>query len=173
MKISDGAATPQNIIFIENLQDKKPVDDDLLKFIEKTVAESLKLSGMKAGCEVSLSLVDDAGIREINREYRNIDAATDVLSFPIVEMEEGKIISSEGDFDPEENALLLGDIVISLERAEKQAMEYGHSYSREVAFLTTHGVFHLLGFDHMDKEQEARMLAKQEEVLTIMGLARK
>lgn len=160
-------------VFLENLQDKMRVDEELGKLLEKIVIESIKLSDLKTGCEVGITLVDDNRIQEINREFRNIDSATDVLSFPIVEMDEGIVLSTEGDIDRDENLLLLGDIVISLERAEKQAEEYGHSFAREVAFLTTHGVFHLLGYDHMNDEQESKMLGKQEEVLAILGLAGK
>jgi homotetrameric cytidine deaminase/rRNA maturation RNase YbeY len=122
--------------------------------------------------EVSILLVDDEKIREINNEQRGIDSSTDVLSFPIVEMEDGEIKSNLGDIDMEENIMLLGDIVISLETAYKQANEYGHSFERELAFLTTHGVFHLLGYDHEDEESEKNMLNKQEVVLGKMGLKR-
>ena len=173
MKITDKPEMPAHEIIVENLQVLRPVDDEMIKLLENTAVECLKLAGINMGCEMSLLLVDDSRIQEINREFRNTDAATDVLSFPIVDMKEGNIISAEGDFDPEENLLLLGDVVISLERAGRQAEEYGHSCARELAFLTTHGVFHLLGFDHMNADEEGKMLGKQEEVLAKMGLARK
>lgn len=163
---------PKCEVIIEDLQDRVRVDEELIKLLEKTVIESIELSGINTGCEISITLMDDVKIKEINKEYRNIDSATDVLSFPIVEMNEGVILSIEGDIDCDENLLLLGDIVISLERAVKQAEEYGHSFTREVAFLATHGIFHLLGYDHMNEEQERKMLEKQEEVLAVMGLAR-
>ncbi len=172
MKTFDTADSPKCEVFIENLQDKIKVEEELEKLLERTVKESIKLSDLDAGCEVSITLVDDSKIKEINLEFRNIDSATDVLSFPILEMDEGTVLSTEGDVDRDENLLLLGDIVISLERAEKQAEEYGHTFYREVAFLTTHGVFHLLGYDHMNDEQESKMLGKQEEVLKVLGLAR-
>lgn len=159
-------------VFLENLQDKLPVDEELTKLIKTAVHACIQQADLNSGCEVGIMLVDNDRIREINREYRNIDSATDVLSFPIVEMEEGRVLSAEGDLDRDENLLVLGDIVISLERAERQAAEYGHSYVREVAFLTTHGAFHLLGYDHGNEQQEGKMLAKQEEVLAVLGLAR-
>ncbi|NJD01886.1 MAG: rRNA maturation RNase YbeY [Ruminiclostridium sp.] len=171
MRTFESTGNPLYEVVLENLQDKLRVDEELVKLLEKAVIESIKLSDISIGCEVGITLVDDVRIKEINREFRNIDSATDVLSFPIAEMKEGTILSAEGDIDREENLLLLGDIVISLERAEKQAEEYGHSFTREVAFLATHGVFHLLGYDHMSEEQEEKMLEKQEEVLDVLGLA--
>ena len=172
MKTFENADYPICKVFFENLQDKTPLEDSLYKLLEKVVIECLRLTGIEAGCEVSITLVDDNRIKDINREFRNIDSATDVLSFPIVNMDEGIILSTEGDIDRDEDLLLLGDLVISLERALKQAEEYGHSFAREVAFLTTHGVFHLLGYDHMNDEQESKMLVKQEEVLAALGLER-
>lgn len=159
-------------IQIENMQDKIEVTDGMADLIRKAVEASLKLENFNVPSEVSILLMEDCGIREINREHRKIDKPTDVLSFPMVEMYEGKIISDEGDFDLEEEQLLLGDIIISLETAKRQAEEYGHSFERELAFLTTHGVFHLLGYDHMEPEEEEKMMGKQEEVLALMGLKR-
>lgn len=173
MKTTEGEKTPVYKVFLENLQDKIPVGEELTALIQKTVDESLKLEDMKIGCEVGISLVDDVGIKQLNKEFRNIDTPTDVLSFPMAEIIEGDIISTEGDFDHEEGLLLLGDIVISLERAKRQAEDYLHTFEREVAFLTTHGVFHLLGYDHEDSAEEMRMLEKQEEVLSKLGLVRK
>lgn len=172
MKAFENIEDPIYKVFLENLQDKIKVDEKMTKLFEKAVVESLKLSDIKTGCEVSISLVDDNRIKEINRDFRNIDAATDVLSFPLVEIDEGFIKSTEGDINLDEDLLLLGDIVISLERAKKQADEYGHSFARELSFLATHGMLHLLGYDHKDNEHESKMLGKQEEVLTILGLAR-
>lgn len=160
-------------IYSENLQDKITLDKYLVNLLKKAVIETLKISDIKNRCEVAILLVDDTRIREINSEFRKIDAATDVLSFPLVEMNEGIILSMEGDFNRDEDLLLLGDIVISLERAEKQAQEYGHPFARELAFLVTHGAFHLLGYDHQNSMQESSMFGKQEEVLSILGLARK
>lgn len=159
-------------IYIENMQDKIEVPTDLEKIITDAVKVSIESEEFNTPAEISVLLVDDEKIRGINNEHRKIDKATDVLSFPVVEMHEGEIISNEGDFDLDEELLLLGDIIISLETAKKQALEYGHSFEREIAFLTTHGVFHLLGYDHMEKEEEERMLLKQESVLRKLGLTR-
>ncbi|MDP4180945.1 MAG: rRNA maturation RNase YbeY [Bacillota bacterium] len=159
-------------IYIENCQKKMEVPDSIEAIIKKVVDACLEIEKFSIPSEISILLVDDEKIQEINNEHRNIDKPTDVLSFPVVDMFEGEIISDEGDFDMDENLLLLGDIIISMETAYRQAEEYGHSVDREIAFLTSHGVFHLLGYDHMEKEAEEKMLGKQEEALKILGLMR-
>lgn len=159
-------------IYIENMQDKIEVTPLLEKVINDAVKTSMDIEAFNIKSEVSILLVDDEKIREINNEHRQIDKATDVLSFPVVDIREGEIVSDTGDFNLDEELLLLGDIIISLETAKRQADEYGHSFEREIAFLTTHGVFHLLGYDHMEKEEEEKMLYKQETVLRKLGLVR-
>lgn len=172
MKIIKSDEKQENQIIIENLQDIRPLDDELIKLLDLTINECLRLSKIDSGCEISLAIVDNVKIRELNRQFRNIDTATDVLSFPMLDMIEGKIVSTEGDYDLDEELLLLGDIVISLEKAYEQAAEYGHTLTREIAFLATHGVFHLLGYDHQNDEQASKMIGKQEEVLANLGLVR-
>ena len=108
--------------------------------------------------EVSVSFVDNEEIRELNREYRNVDSPTDVLSFPMEE-------DSLGLFTP-----LLGDIVISLERALEQSKEYGHSFEREIAYLTAHSMFHLLGYDHMTNEDKKVMREKEKSVMKTLKI---
>ncbi|MCR4435594.1 MAG: rRNA maturation RNase YbeY [Clostridiales bacterium] len=159
-------------IVIENMQDKIEFEEDMKELLLRAVHASFKEEGFNVPSEVSIMLVDNERIREINREQRGIDSPTDVLSFPMVFFAEGEIDAQEGDFDLDENLLLLGDIVISLEMAKKQAEEYGHSFERELAFLTTHGIFHLLGYDHENEEDEETMMGKQEAVLDKMGLGR-
>lgn len=124
--------------------------------------------------EVDITLTDNEGIREINREYREIDSATDVLSFPIEEFFEGQPPEDVGmDIDPETGMLALGDMIISVERAREQAGEYGHSFDRECAYLTVHSMLHLVGYDHLDEgEQKKRMRHMEETVMTSMGLER-
>lgn len=124
--------------------------------------------------EVDITLTDNEGIREINREYREIDSATDVLSFPIEEFSEGQPPKDVGmDIDPETGRLALGDMIISVERAREQAGEYGHSFDRECAYLTVHSMLHLVGYDHLDEgEQKKRMRHMEETVMTSMGLER-
>jgi len=159
-------------VLIENLQSKTAVTDNIKGLLNRVAEMSLEMEGFKTPSEISFLLVDDERIREINKDYRGIDKATDVLSFPIVDMCEGKILSDEGDIDPDENLLILGDIVISLETVIVQAEKYGHSFERELAFLATHGMFHLLGYDHQDESSEKLMLEKQEQVLALMSLSR-
>ena len=120
--------------------------------------------------EISLTFTDNAGIREINNEYRGIDSATDVLSFPMLEFGEGE---EDAEFETDEGLVMLGDIVISIERAREQAAQLGHSLRRELAFLTAHSMLHLLGWDHVDDpEGERYMVAQQNEVLDSLGLTR-
>ena len=146
-------------------QDKTPV---LPQWVETMLYRAVKLSllRMKADpdAEVCLVLTDDTGIRNLNRQYRNQDQPTDVLSFP-----NGKDwVEIHGDGGPN----LLGDIVISAERAVAQAVSYGHSVEREVVFLTVHGMLHLLGLDHGTDQERARMEKMQRQILLVMGLPR-
>lgn len=158
-------------ISIENLQDKVEFNESIEKLITKVSGLVIDTEGVKIDCKVDITLVDDAKIQEINNEYRNINSPTDVLSFPIIEGCEGQINPEVGDYDEDGHAML-GDIIISLETAKRQAEEYGHSFEREVAFLVTHGMLHLLGFDHEEEEQEKKMLEEQEKILTKAGLKR-
>lgn len=157
-------------VLIDNRQEKLAVDEQLEALVEKVVQKALEVE-VEDDYEVSVSFVDNEEIKELNKQYRNKDAATDVLSFPLLEFEE-----TEEDFNNEEEYLqeemLLGDIVISLERAQEQAGEYGHSFEREVAFLLVHGVLHLLGMDHETEEEEKEMQQKQEHILSLLQIAR-
>ena len=171
MKAIDPSKASTNII-IENEQESIKADDELLEAIRKTILSCLEYQCFNTPCEVNVTLTDNEKIREINRQFRNIDAATDVLSFPMLDMLEGRLISCEGDVDLDNGLLLLGDLVISLERASSQAIEYGHTFLREIAFLTAHGIFHLMGYDHMDSEQEKNMFGRQEAVLEKLGFVR-
>ena len=124
------------------------------------------------GCEVSVSFVTDEEIRVLNAEQRDIDKATDVLSFPFMQLKEGDGDIEEMDLNPDTAAIMLGDIVISVERAKAQAEEYGHSTEREIAFLVCHGFLHLMGFDHMESGEEKTMFAKADEILNGLGFTR-
>ncbi len=149
-----------------NEQDKIEPPEDLERLIEICTAAALEEEEISDDAEVSVTLVDNARIRELNEEFRNIDRETDVLSFPLGDDENGY------EIDPDNDAIMLGDIVISLEQAARQAEEYGHSYRREVAFLITHSLFHLLGYDHVNGEEEKLMFSKQEKVLDKLGITR-
>lgn len=159
-------------VYVENEQEVIKLQDEHIELLKETLMQCLKSEGIDRGCEATILLTDDDNIRQMNNEHRNIDKATDVLSFPMADIEEGQILSDEGDVNMDEGLLLLGDIVISVQTAYKQAGDYGHSLERELAFLAAHGAFHLLGYDHMTKKEEAIMISKQETVLEKMGLKR-
>lgn len=157
---------------IENEQDKLDFTEELENIMQQAVAATLDvLECGDTDCEVSILITDNEGIRGLNREYREIDSATDVLSFPIIEFDnDGVMIEESGDYDGD--YLLLGDIVISLERALSQAEEYGHSLMREVGFLTVHSTLHLMGFDHMEEPYATMMRDREKQILNKMGLKR-
>lgn len=164
-----------NKVYITNLQDKLCVDRQLRSLVRRAVSTTLKYEKFPCEAEISVTFVDDEKIWEMNREYRNIDRPTDVLSFPLYELEEIDSMYNEEivSEDDEEERTALGDIVISLERAKKQSEEYGHSFERETAFLCVHSVLHLLGYDHeLGEEEEKEMFGKQDEVLKKMKLER-
>lgn len=153
-------------IFLSDEQDKIPLPEYAERLIEDCTREALTEEEIEDDAEVSVTFVDNGRIRELNAEFRKIDRETDVLSFPIG--------GEEGfEVDPDNDAIILGDIVISLEKAREQAEEYSHSFKRELAFLITHSLFHLLGYDHVDGgEEEKIMFAKQEMVLEKLGITR-
>ena len=155
-------------VYLENEQDKVAPPEDIEQLVKLCTAEALREEGLgDDDAEVSVTLTDNENIRAINNEHRGIDSATDVLSFPMFD-EEGSL-----ETNPETDAIVLGDIVISLERAAEQAKEYGHSFRREVAFLITHSLFHLLGYDHVNSEEEEKeMFGKQDKVLDALGITR-
>lgn len=120
--------------------------------------------------EISFTLTDNENIRQINSMYRNIDRATDVLSFPMLEFEEDE---TDAVYETDGESVMLGDIVISIEKAREQAKEFNHSFRREMAFLTAHSMLHLLGYDHVDDEEGERiMIEKQNKVLNKLGITR-
>lgn len=160
------------MIIIENEQDKVSIDDSINIIIKKVIDTCMKSENLEKDYEVSVLIVNDEEIRSINKEHRDTDKSTDVLSFPMVEFENGKLISDEGDYDIDFDELMLGDIIISAETAKRQAIEYGHSFEREMAFLTAHSCFHLLGYDHMVESEEKVMFKKQEDILNELGLTR-
>ncbi|MCM1025184.1 MAG: rRNA maturation RNase YbeY [Roseburia sp.] len=150
---------------------------DLQETAEKVCEAVLDREGCPYEIQINVVLTDNEGIREMNRETRGIDSATDVLSFPNVDFEEaGKFQIDENReadyFDPDTGELLLGDILISVEKVREQAESYGHSLRREFAFLVAHSMLHLCGYDHMEAEEARVMERKQEEVLSGLGITR-
>ena len=136
--------------------------------IRRTIRTALAAEGLTAPCEVDVLLTDDDGIHEINREMRQVDRPTDVLSFPEFELTPG-----QEDADPGTGLIPLGDMVLSMERVAAQAREYGHSKRRELSYLVTHSVLHLLGYDHLDEgPMKAQMRAREEAIMALLGLER-
>jgi len=136
------------------------------------VQTALRIENIEYPPLVSILLVENEEIRRINREYRNKDCVTDVLSFPMLEMKDGEFVEKPGDLDLEDGKLFLGDIVISVPKALEQAKEYGHGEERELAFLALHGLLHLLGYDHESPQRSDIMEKRQEQVLSEIGLTR-
>ena len=153
------------MIYFTNDQELFAISYSMKMLIRRAVIASLEYEGFCADTELSVTFTDNEGIRAINAQFRSIDKPTDVLSFPLTDY-------GELDFPAaNEPTSSLGDIVLSLERAQEQADEFGHSFEREVAFLTVHSMLHLLGYDHVNSEEEdAEMRRRQREILEKMGL---
>ena len=164
------------ISYVEN---EKNVDFefDIKHMVEALMEEVLDMEECPYEAQVNLLITDNEGIREFNREHRGMDKPTDVLSFPMIEFDEPGNFSVLDEeqidyFDPETGELLLGDIIISAEKVKNQAEEFGHSQKREFAFLVTHSLLHLCGYDHMEPNESAIMEKKQDEVLNKVGITR-
>ena len=166
------------MIYIDKRQDIIPVDEQLTATIEKVIDFALKEEQVKLPYEVSVLLVDNEEITQINRETRGIDKETDVLSFPMLDYPKGRVYKNvymDYSFDAtylDGEELVLGDIVLSLEKAREQSEEYNHSFIREVAYLIVHSVLHLLGYDHMEAEEKAIMREREEAILDKMSISR-
>lgn len=162
-------------IYIENEYEKK-IDIDYKSIITSVVTEAVNFVDCPYECEVNVTLVDNDRIRNINREQRNIDKATDVLSFPMLEYDmAGDFSNIENDlsyFNPDTGELMLGDIVISYDKVIFQSEEYNHSRKRELAFLTAHSMLHLFGYDHMNDDERLEMEEKQNLILKNLGITR-
>lgn len=155
-------------ILIENNQNIVEVTKDIISLVEKVIEASLRYENFNKKSEISVAFVDNKQIQELNKAYRNIDSPTDVLSFPLVDFNNDKDdpYVYDGEF------LVLGDIVISLEKAKEQANSYGHSLEREIGFLCVHSVLHLLGYDHNNEQNTKIMREKEEAILKNMNLFR-
>lgn len=152
-------------------------DFDYERLAEEVIAFTIAHEDFPYEAEVNLTLTDNAGIREINKTYRKIDAPTDVLSFPMLSYEQAGDFTKleedyEDNFNPDTGEILLGDIIISVERVKEQAASYGHSERREYAFLIVHSMLHLFGYDHMTPEDAAVMEPKQKQILEEMHISR-
>ena len=137
--------------------------------IRRCIQETLKAEGIDVRCEINILVTDDAGIRIINRESRNLDKPTDVLSFPMFQLEAGNPPADWEEYrDPDTRLVPLGDMCISLERAVAQAAEFGHSVRREVGYLTIHSMLHLLGYDHLDEGPQKKQMRGREEAIAAL-----
>ncbi|OCA86438.1 rRNA maturation RNase YbeY [Pradoshia sp. D12] len=152
---------------IDILDETEQVTPEQQELVTKLLEFAAIQEKVTEGSEVSLTFVNNERIHEINKEYRQKDAPTDVISFAMEEMGEGEI-----EIIGEDVPAVLGDIIISIDRTKEQAEEYGHSYERELGFLAIHGFLHLLGYDHMNEEDEKVMFSRQRELLEQYGLTR-
>jgi probable rRNA maturation factor len=167
----------KHIIEIFNGQDKIEINGGQMDLIREAAAVSLRAEGIRYDCEICVEIADNAAIQAMNRDYRGKDAPTDVLSFPLIGIEKlprlRKFIDDgyfDGDENPENKAVLLGDIIISAEKAKEQSAEFNQSFERELVFLTIHSVLHLLGYDHeLSEKDDIAMREKQRQILEIYG----
>ena len=158
--------------YIPVTADVPGISDERRAFIRKVIRTALAAERVDFPCEVDVLITNDEGIHAINQEMRQVDRPTDVLSFPEFDLTPGELPLPE-DADPGTGLVPLGDMVISLERVAAQAKEYGHSNRRELAYLATHSVLHLLGYDHLDEgPQKAQMRAREEAILGELGITR-
>ena len=158
--------------YIPITSDVPGVSEGQRAFLRKVIRTALAAEGVDFPCEVDVSVTSDTGIQEINREMRQVDAPTDVLSFPVFDLAPGELPGPE-DADPGTGLVPLGDMVISMERVHAQAKEFGHSSRRELAYLAVHSVLHLLGYDHLDEgPQKRQMRAREEAILGELGVTR-
>ncbi len=142
--------------------------------LEKVLAKGLEMEEITVPVEISVTITTPEEVHRLNREFRDIDRTTDVLSFPLVEFDSDDLNAciEQAEWDPDEDCVVLGDIILNYNQALVQAEEYGHSAERELAFLTIHSLLHLLGYDHMEEEEEKTMRAHQERVLAALSITR-
>ncbi|MBM7833694.1 rRNA maturation RNase YbeY [Clostridium sardiniense] len=166
------------MIYVDNRQDKIEVTDEFIKKLESVIEFALKEEEVYIDCEISMLFVDNEEIRDINNETRGVDRATDVLSFPMLDYDNKKVFKEMykgNNFDAtfmDGEELVLGDIVLSLERTLEQSKEYNHSFEREACYLVVHSVLHLLGYDHMEDEDKKIMRRREEEILGKLDITR-
>jgi probable rRNA maturation factor len=151
-------------IFINDNQDKYPLKEKYNEMIFKIIEAIMFYEEFKKDFEICITIIDNSYIKQLNKDYRGIDRETDVLSFAMLDGEEFDIEINEVE------PIILGDIFISIDKVIEQSKTYEHSFERELGFLVTHGVYHLLGYDHQDKESEKIMFDKQKKIMEAVGL---
>lgn len=154
-------------LIIDFFDETEEVKEEYVDMIQQLVEKAAEIESVEDGAELSITFVNNERIQEINREYRDKDQPTDVISFAMEDMGEGEMEIVGVDMPR-----MLGDIIISIPRTKEQAEEYGHSFERELGFLAVHGFLHLLGYDHMTEEEEKVMFGRQKEILDAFGLGR-
>ncbi|MCY9063107.1 rRNA maturation RNase YbeY [Bacillus inaquosorum] len=154
-------------LLIDIVDETGSVSEEMLKEVENLLQFAAEREGVQNQAEVSVTIVTNEDIQQINKDYRGKDAPTDVISFALEEEGEGEVEIVGAEMPP-----VLGDIIISADRTREQAEEYNHSFKRELGFLAVHGFLHLLGYDHMTKEEEEEMFTKQKDLLDAYGLKR-
>jgi len=152
---------------LDLVDETSELTDENIQFVADLLNHAAKMENVEDGTEVSVTFVTNEEIREINKQYRDKDSATDVISFALEELSEGEVVPVGMDMPR-----VLGDIIISVERTREQAEEYGHTFERELGFLAVHGFLHLLGYDHMTEEDEKEMFGRQKDILDAYGLSR-
>jgi probable rRNA maturation factor len=166
------------MIYIDNRQDKIEISKDYEKLLDEVVKSTLKEEEVDREVQISIILVDNDEIHNINKEFRNIDRPTDVLSFPMLEYIDGKVYKEQykgfcfDKFFLDEGELILGDMAISIEKTIEQSKEYNHSFERELAYLAVHSILHLLGYDHMEEKDKKRMREREEFILEKFNIKR-
>lgn len=166
------------MLLVDNRQNKIKVEEELIELIENMIEYTLREEGVKEDYEVSLILIDNDTIKDINKEQRQKDMVTDVLSFPMLEYiphtvyKENYLNYTFTEMDLDDGRLVLGDIALSLERAKEQSEEFNHSFKREVCYLIIHSILHLLGYDHMEEDDKVVMRKREEEILNNFNVVR-
>lgn len=153
-------------IIYKDIKEEDSYEEIVKKVFDKCFEEE-KMQASKL--YITVTFTNPENIQEINKQYRNIDRATDVLSFPMFEKEELDQKIKQKDFEHED---ILGDIIISIEKVEEQAKEYGHSFERELSYMLVHGFYHLMGYDHMEEEDKKKMRKKEENILEKLNILR-
>lgn len=159
-----------NEIYIEDVRENQDLSKELTQLLQKTISTTLDYEKIDKPCFVSITIVDEDEIRELNCEHRGIDRVTDVLSFPVVNLIDGSDVTGAGDWY--EGRLILGDVVLCAKRAQEQSEEFGHSIERELSYLTCHSVLHLIGYDHENEDEREAMRKKEEAVMELLNLKR-
>ncbi|MDF2883498.1 MAG: hypothetical protein K0R54_4055 [Clostridiaceae bacterium] len=166
------------MVLLDNRQNKIEITEELEANIKEMIDFTLNEEELKIDYEISVIFVDNNQIKKLNKQFRSIDRVTDVLSFPMLEYEKGKVYKQIyidhvfNDYDLDDGKLVVGDIALSLEKAMEQSKEFGHSFQREVCYLLIHSVLHLLGYDHIDEEDKTIMRKNEEYILNKFNINR-